>query len=1019
MISGERSFRLPTGGLVDRNRPLSFTFEGRTMQGYAGDTLASALLANRVRMVGRSFKYHRPRGIVGAGSDDPAGLVQIGGDAATTIPNLRATEVELYDGLAAEPQNCWPSLGLDIGAVNDLAAAFLPAGFYYKTFMERAGRWMAIEPLIRRAAGLGISPTAPDPDRYEHINRHCDVLVVGGGAAGLMAAHTASAGGARVILVEETALLGGRLLDKAPDAVRIDGQTGPGWVAALAADLATRAEVTVLTRACAFGYYGQNWVGVHEAVQDHIAPSDRDPRRPRQRIWRIRAGQVILATGAVERPLVFHGNDRPGIMLAGAVQTYLHRYGVAPGEVAVIATNNSAAWQTAFDLDDAGVEVAAIADTRAVPEPALVDAARSRGIPVHFPAAVIETAGRARVWQATIAGLGGVGRSGGMTLGGWTKRVWCDLVAVSGGWSPNAALFSQSRGKLGFDPGLQAFRPAQSWQAERSVGAANGTFDLQQGLAEAADAGAAAAAETGFAAPAASVPAVVTAVGEPVAYGVEGAWTLPSRRPAHRTRAFVDLQNDVTAKDLTLAAGEGYVSVEHAKRYTTLGMGTDQGKTSGLNGFGVLAAALDKPIDQVGVTTFRPPYKPIPFGAVAGAHVGAHFHPRRTTAMHEAHVNAGAVFEVVGDWLRARAYPKAGESFAAAVQRESKAARTSVGVLDASTLGKIDVRGPDAREFLNRVYTNAWKKLLPGRCRYGLMLNEDGMVFDDGVTACLADDHFHMTTTTGGAGTVLAWLEEYLQTEWPDLKVYLTSVTEQWAVASICGPQSPALMAALLDDFDSDPDAYPFMSHWESRVDGVSVRVFCISFTGEMSYEINIPARYGLWLWQRVMAVGARLGITPYGTEAMHLLRAEKGFIIVGQDTDGTVTPLDLGMAWAVKIGADFIGKRSLSRPDTARTDRRQLVGLSAQDPQTVLAEGAQVIARPNETPPKTPMLGYVTSSYFSPTLNRSIALALIAGGHGKMGETVFIARPDGPPIPALVTGCDFLTTAQPQGAAA
>lgn len=1010
MIPGDRTYRLPAGGLIDRDRPLRFTFDGRSLDGFAGDTLASALLAHGLHMVGRSFKYHRPRGVLGAGSDDPAGLVQIGRDPATTLPNMRATEVELYDGLAAEPQNCWPSLGLDIGVVNDWLSAFLPAGFYYKTFMETAGRWMAVEPLIRRAAGLGVSPTEADPDRYEHINRHCDVLVVGGGLAGLVAAKTAAAGGARVILAEETAHLGGRLWGHAQGSVTLDGTCGRTCANAVAAELAAMPEVTVLTRACAFGYYAQNWVGIVEAVQDHLAPRDRDPKLPRQRLWRIRARRVILATGAIERPLVFHGNDRPGILLAGAVRRYLHHYAVAPGTRAVVAANNSDAWQTAFDLHAAGVEIAAIVDTRAQPEAALIADAERLGLPVTFPATIVATGGRSRVRSATIARLDG---SGGFT--GADRRVGCDLIAVSGGWSPNVALFSHARGKLGFDPGLQAFRPAQSWQAERSIGAANGTFDLGESLAEAVAAGAEAAQATGFPSPVPTLPAVAQA-GPAVPYGIEAAWSLPSRRPPHRTRAFVDLQNDVTAKDLTLATREGYVSVEHAKRYTTLGMGTDQGKTSGINGFGVLATALDKPIEKVGVTTYRPPFKPVTFGAVAGQHTGALFHPRRTTPMHDAHVDAGAVFEVVGDWLRARAYPQAGESFNAAVQRESRAARTTVGVLDASTLGKIDIRGPDARTFLNRVYTNAWLKLAPGRCRYGLMLNEDGMVFDDGVTACLADDHFHMTTTTGGAAQVLGWLEEYLQTEWPDLQVYLTSGTEQWAVASVCGPGSVALMAELLDDLDPDPAGFPFMTHRMGHIDGVPVRVFRVSFTGELSYEINIQARYGLWLWRLLLERGARHGITPYGTEAMHLLRAEKGFIIVGQETDGTVTPIDLGMGWAVKKGADFIGKRSLFRSDTVRSDRRQLVGLLPLDPRQVLAEGAQVIEGPAETPPRTPMLGHVTSSYFSPTLTRSIALALISGGHHRRGETVYVARADDLAIPAVITETDFLATAEAQG---
>ncbi|MEO1091943.1 MAG: sarcosine oxidase subunit alpha family protein [Pseudomonadota bacterium] len=991
-------FRVGAGRSVDPARPLRFRFDGKDYDGFAGDTLASALLAHGVHHVARSFKYHRPRGILGAGSDDPAALVQLGRDPASTVPNVRATELELYDGLEAVPQNCWPSLSYDVGALNDLAARFLPAGFYYKTFMGPPGNWMTFERFVRAAAGMGRAPAGRDPDRYEHVNRHCEVLVIGGGPAGLVAARTAAASGARVVLAEETATFGGRLLAARSEGAVIEGRPAADWIASAVAELRVRPDVTLLERTCAFGYYDRNWVGLAESVQDHVAPAVRDPRLPRHRLWRVRAGTVILATGALERPLVFHGNDRPGVMLAGAVRTFLHRHGVLAGRRAVVFTNNDDAYTTAFDLVEAGADVAAVVDVRAAPNPALLDHAAGLGIEVRPASTLVATAGRRRVRSATVAPLGADGG-----LSGEPSDLACDLIAVSGGWSPNVALFSHSRGQLAYDPTIAAFRPARSWQAEHSVGAAAGTFSLAQALVEAASVAARATAS----APPEPIDVVLPAPAVP--YRVQEAWELPSALSPTRTRAFVDLQDDVTAKDLHLAVQEGYASVEHAKRYTTLGMGTDQGKTSGMNGFGIIAGALGKPMGEVGVTTYRPPYKPIPFGAVAGQHVGASFHPRRTTAMHDAHVEAGAIFEIVGDWLRPRVYPRDGEDFDAALQREARAARTDIGVLDASTLGKIDIRGPDAREFLNRVYTNAWLKLAPGRCRYGLMLNEDGMVFDDGVTACLADDHFHMTTTTGGAAGVLSWLEDYLQTEWPDLQVYLTSVTEQWAVAAICGPGSPKLVADLLDDIDPEPGAFPFMTWRAGHVSGVPVRVFRISFTGELAYEINVPARYGSWLWRLIMERGRAHGITPYGTEAMHLLRAEKGFVIVGQDTDGTVTPVDLGMEWAVKKSADFIGRRSLFRSDTARADRRQFVGLLTTEPAYVVPEGSQLIATPAEQEGRTPMIGHVTSSYFSPNLRRSIALALLDGGHGRHGETVYVARAEAAPAPALVTAPDFL----------
>jgi sarcosine oxidase subunit alpha len=710
----------------------------------------------------------------------------------------------------------------------------------------------------------------------------------------------------------------------------------------------------------------------------------------------------VLATGSVERPLTFHENDRPGIMLAGAVRTYMHSYGVLPGRRIVVFTNNDSGWDAALDMARAGGDVAAVVDLRSEMAPVHLAEAARRGIAIYGSATIIGTSGRHRINAVEVRPLRGDGGVGDKSV-----SIDCDLLAVAGGWAPNVALFAQSRGKLRYDEAIEAFRPGQSWQRERSAGAANGAFGMAECFAEGARAGAEAARAAGFEA---SPPPLPPIVGGQTGQGpIRAIPELPSNRPKHKVRAWIDLQDDVTAKDLRLAVHEGYRSVEHAKRYTTAGMGTDQGKVANLNAFGFLAAVRGESVPAIGTTTYRQPYKPVTFAALAGQHVGDLFAPRRTTPMHEWHVAKEAIFEPVGDWLRARAYPLPGESFHDAVQRESKAARSAIGVLDASTLGKIDVRGPDAREFLNRVYTNAWTKLAPGRCRYGLMLGEDSMVMDDGVTACLADDHFHMTTTTGGAARVLSKLEDYLQTEWPELKVYLTSVTEQWAVASLCGPECHRLVGELCDDLDADPAGFEFMTWRGAHIGGVPVRVFRISFTGELSYEINIPATYGLWLWEQVMEKGAAYGIIPYGTEAMHLLRAEKGFIIVGQETDGTVTPQDLGLGGMVKKTGDFIGRRSLFRADTVREDRRQLVGLLTDDPKVVLMEGAQVIGAEAESAPPVAMLGHVTSSYFSPNAGRSIAMALVRSGRRRMGERLWVSRRDGPPIPVTVSGTDFL----------
>ncbi len=989
-----QSFRLNDGGIINRDRKVAFRFDGNDHTGFAGDTLASALIASGVHMVARSFKYHRPRGIVGAGVEDPAGLVQIGRGAGSD-PNTRATEQEIWDGLEAFPQNCWPSLKYDLFGVNDLFSRFFSAGFYYKTFIGPPGTWMTYEPLIRHSAGMGVTPDGPDPDLYESLNRHCDVLVVGAGPAGLMAALSAARSGARVIVAEETGNLGGQLLSLPDDAVRLDGKPARAWIADVEAELAGNDNVTVLPRTAASGYYSHNFVALWEKVSDHLAPGNRDPLQPRQRLWRIRAKQVVLATGAVERALVFNENDRPGIMLASAARTYLNRYAALPGRQAVIVTNNDSAWATAFDMKARGAAISAIVDTRPHPDDGLARKAEELDIPVRLGCQVVSSGGRHRVKEITIESRAGA-----------LEGLRADLVAMSGGWSPNVALFSQSRGQLRYDDELCAFRPGRSWQRERSAGSANGTMTLAACLSEGAEAGAAAAETAGFSATPADAPALDKAAPEPT--GVEPVWKMSPSRPGKK--AFVDLQDDVKAGDLELAVREGYRSVEHAKRYTTMGMGTDQGKISNLNAFGILSNAQGKTLPQLGTTTFRQPWKPITFGVLAGQFVGENFEPRRTTPMHDWHFRANATFEPVGDWIRARAYPRPGESFEDAVRRESKSARTDIAVLDASTLGKIDIRGKDARTFLNRVYTNAWSKLAPGRCRYGLMLGEDAMVFDDGVTSCIADDHFHMTTTTGGAARVMTWLEDYLQTEWPDLDVYLTSVTEQSAVVSVSGPKSGELITAICDGDGLDPDNFPFMSWKDAKIEDIDCRIFRISFTGELSYEINIQARYGLWLWEKVMAAGEPFGITPYGTEAMHLLRAEKGFVIVGQDTDGTITPYDLRMDWIVsEKKGDFIGKRSLSRSDTVRTDRKQLVGLLSDDPNFVFMEGAQIIATPEEPAPPVPMLGHVTASYTSPDLGRSIALALVESGGNRIGSKVYVSQRDAAPLAATVTETDFL----------
>lgn len=971
-------YRIPGKGRVDISKSVAFTFDGTRYQGAEGDTVASALLAHGEHLMGRSFKYHRPRGAVAAGSEEPNALIGTRRGAGQFEPNTRATMAELYDGLETTSQNKFPSLKFDIGAVNDAAYMLFSAGFYYKTFMWPRSFWDKVyEPFIRQAAGLGVSPTEEDPDHYASRYLHCDVLIVGAGPAGLAAARTAAGQGQSVVLVDEHAEAGGTLLSE-PQAM-IDGTPAWDWLAATLAELQDMG-VRVMTRTTAIGYYHQNMVGLCERLTDHLGTVPAD--MPRERMWRVRARRVVLAQGALEKPLVFHGNDRPGVILAGSAQTYLNRFGVLVGRRPAVITSHDSAWYAAFDLADSGAEVQAIADTRDTVDPALLDAAKTRGIRVLLGHTVTATSGRLRVKSMRVNPVTNSAVGAG-------EAIACDAVLMSGGWTPSLHLFSHTKGTLAWDDDLTTFLPDRTPEDCLIAGASRGLWGIAAALADGAQAGADTLAALGQTV----APTTYDVAQDRTGTGVSQK-ELPTDRSPGKAKAFVDYQNDVTAKDLRLAVREGMRSIEHVKRYTTNGMATDQGKMSNINGLNIAADALGRDQPKVGLTTFRPPYTPTTFGAFAGYHRGDHFELTRKTQIDGWAEDNGAVFEPVGQWRRAWYFPRPGEDMDTAVRRECVATRTSVGIFDASTLGKIEVQGPDAVEFMNRVYTNPWTKLGVGRCRYGLLLGDDGYIRDDGVIGRFGPDQFHVTTTTGGAARVLNMMEDYLQTEWPDLNVWLTSTTEQWSTIALNGPNAAKLLAPLVEGVDLTDADFPHMSCVECTVAGMPARLFRLSFTGEIGFEINVPAPMGRQLWDTLWAAGQAYDITAYGTETMHVLRAEKGYIIVGQDTDGTVTPQDCGMGWAVgKKKPDFIGKRGLARPDLVADNRRHLVGLLTEDG-SKLEEGAQIVFDPDQPVPMT-MVGHVTSSYHSDAVGRPIALALVEGGHDRMGQTVHIPMPD------------------------
>ncbi|MFN3765048.1 MAG: sarcosine oxidase subunit alpha family protein [Aliihoeflea sp.] len=953
--------RAHNGGRIDRATRLRFTFDGTAMTGHAGDTLASALLANGISVVGRSFKYHRPRGVFSAGIEEPNALVTVI-RGKLREPNIPATQIELYDGLTVESQNRFPSLSFDVGALNGLAGNLFAAGFYYKTFMgpvvgpmKGTRFWMFCEHFIRHAAGLGRAGYEPDTDRYEKMYGFCDVLVVGSGPAGLRAAKRAAATGKRVFLAEQEAEFGGTLRWKS---ATIDGLPAAEWVAATIAELAALPNVTLLPRTTVWGYYDDNALGALERVSDHKAHAAIG--EPRHRHWTIRAGDVVLATGAFERPIVFPGNDRPGTMLASAAARYASEYGVLPGERIAIFANNDSAYEAALALKDAGAEIAAIIDVRAGVSLSARELAREAGAELLLGYAVTSTSGARRLREIEIQPF-----ADGKVKDGATRAIVVDCLAVSGGWSPAIHLASQAGHAPQWDESLQAFLPPSPTQRWTGAGAFTGAFSTAAALGD------------------------DHAVNEPeIEYEPAPVFEIhPTGKKSGK--AFVDLQHDVTASDIRLAHREGFQSVEHLKRYTTLGMATDQGKSSNVPGLAIMAAARGLPIPEVGTTRFRPPFSAVSLGALAADRHG-HFKPERLTPMHDWHVARGARMYAAGLWYRPMIYGAGGETVEQAYVREARAVRASVGIVDVSTLGKIAVQGPDAAEFLDRVYTNMFSTLPVHKARYGLMLREEGIAFDDGTTWRLGEHDFLMTTTTANAGKVMQHLEYYLDCVWPDLRVHVTSVTDEWAGAAVAGPNARRVLEACVEGTGVDNDALPFMGIVRGEIAGAPVMICRLSFSGELAYEVYCGAGHGQHVWDALMAAGQPFGIVPYGLEALGALRIEKGHV-TGAEIDGRTSPRDLYLDWMLSKKKPYIGSAMVDREGLVAPDRISLVGIVALDDRP-LQGGGHIVERLGEEPRGS--IGHITGFCFSPALGKYIALALVKGGKARHGQRAFVSDP-------------------------
>lgn len=951
------------GGLIQTDKPLNFTFDGKSFQGYQGDTLASALMANGVRLMGRSFKYHRPRGLLTSGSEEPNALVELR-SGGRQEPNTRATVAELYDGLSARSQNRWPSLERDMMAINDRFSTFLTAGFYYKTFMWPKAFWEKLyEPIIRKAAGLGSLTGEDDPDLYDKGFLHCELLIIGAGPTGLSAALTAGRAGAQVILADEDFELGGRLL---ADANALETRSGADWISEVLGELNALPNVRIMPRTTVFGSYDHGIYGAVERNADHLATPQAD--KPRQTLWRIYSKRALVATGAIERPIAFENNDRPGIMLAGAVRAFANRWAATPAQSVVVFGNNDDAHATARDLMAKGVNVPAIIDVRS-------DAPELAGTEVLAGAQIVETKGRLGVTSITVR-----------LANGQHREIDCGSVAMSGGWNPNLGLTCHQRGRPSWKEDIHAFVPSSDLPVGQSVaGAAAGDLSTHQALMGGAAKAIEALNALGVTA---TMPDLPEAEDRPVA--ITPFWHVKGAK-----RAWLDYQNDVTVKDVKLAHQENFTSVEHLKRYTTLGMATDQGKTSNLGALAVMAELTGKPIPETGTTIFRPPYTPVAMGALGGRAVGKDFHPTRLTPSHTWSEEQGAVFVEVGNWLRAQWFPKAGEThWRQSVDREVLQTRKSVGICDVTTLGKIDVQGADAAQFLNNIYANAFAKLPVGKVRYGLMLREDGVAYDDGTAARFAEDHYVVTTTTANAVLVYRNMEFARQCLWPDLDVQLISTTEAWAQYAVAGPNSRKLLQKIVDpEFDISNEAFPFMGCAEITVcGGLRARLFRISFSGELAYEIAVPTRYGDALMREMMKAGEEFDVVPYGTEALGVMRIEKGHA-AGNELNGTTSALNLGMGRMVSKKKDCIGNVLSERDGMNTEDAYRLVGIKPVDSSATVPAGGHLMSATGPVDAAHDQ-GYVTSAAYSPILESSIGLGFVKNGAERMGEKLRLVNP-------------------------